>query len=211
MRPSTAETLRPLSTAIREGSAAEHDAAERSPFLSDLLSGGIGRHGYAQYLVRLRGIYDALENAVRAHRDDPLVAAVYDPALERVAALDADLDHWAPGADRTVDSAAVQRYRERISGQSWGGALVAHHYTRYLGDLSGGQAMARILDREFGLDGNGLAFYRFGFRVKPYKDHYRERLDGLSLDAADIGRVVAEVKTAFALNQAVFDELASAR
>ena len=86
--------------------------------------------------------------------------------------------------------------------------MVAHHYTRYLGDLSGGQAVGKVLDRTFGLGGAGLAFYEFPMRPKPYKDSYRTRLDGLGLDADEIGRAVDEVKVAFGLNQALFDELA---
>jgi heme oxygenase len=45
-------------------------------------------------------------------------------------------------------------------------------------------------------------------RPKPYKDSYRDRIDSLGLDAAGIDRAVDEVKVAFGLNQAVFDELA---
>ncbi len=86
---------------------------------------------------------------------------------------------------------------------------MAHHYTRYLGDLSGGQAIGRILERSFELDGQGLEFYEFPVRPKPYKDAYRDRLDGLGLDDDEIDRVVDEVKLAFALNQRVFDELAA--
>lgn len=205
--PSTAEAIRPLSVALKEGSAAEHDAAEQSPFVAELLAGRVGARGYTDYLLRLRVIYSALEDAVRAHRDDPLVAAVYDPALERTAALDADLAYWAPEGAGGPDSPAANAYRDRIAAAGWGGALVAHHYTRYLGDLSGGQAIGRILDREFGLGSAGLAFYDFPLRVKPYKDGYRDRLDGLGLGAADVDRVVDEVKVAFGLNQAVFDEL----
>ncbi|BCI51629.1 putative heme oxygenase [Mycolicibacterium litorale] len=198
-----------LSAAMKEGSAAEHDAAEQSPFLTELLAGRVDASGYADYLLRLRIVYGALEDAVRARCDDPVVAAVYDPALERAAAIEKDLDHWAPGIARDVDSPAAQAYRDRVAGLSWGPALVAHHYTRYLGDLSGGQAMGRILDREFGLDGAGLAFYDFPMRVKPYKDAYRARLDGLELRADEIDRAVEEVRVAFGLNQAVFDELAA--
>ncbi|MCK0177455.1 heme oxygenase (biliverdin-producing) [Mycolicibacterium sp. F2034L] len=194
---------------MRDGSAAEHDAAEQSPFITELLAGRVSGQGYTEYLLRLWLVYSALEDTVRAHRRDPLVAAVYDPALERVPALDADLQHWAPGVDRDVDSPAAQRYRERITGSPWGGAIVAHHYTRYLGDLSGGQAMGRILDREFGLGGTGVAFYHFPVRVKPYKDRYRRRLDELGLTADDAARVVDEVRLAFGLNQALFDELAA--
>lgn len=208
MTVSTAEAVRPFSVAMKEGSMAEHEAAEHSSYVSELLSGRVNRQGYADYLLRLRIIYQALEQAVRARRNDPLVAAVYDPALERLAAIDADLQHWAPGAGRDVDSPAARAYRDRLATASWGGALVAHHYTRYLGDLSGGQAIGKILDRTFELDGAGLSFYAFPMRPKPYKDAYRARLDGLGLDAEQIGRAVDEVKIAFNLNQSLFNELA---
>lgn len=207
MSPSAAETVRPLSVAMKEGSAVEHDAAEQSPFVSELLAGRVNAAGYADYLRRLRVVYDALERAVRNRRGDPLVAAVYDPALERLAAIDADLEYWEPGAPHEVESGAARNYGDRIAGASWGGALVAHHYTRYLGDLSGGQIIGKFLDRTFGLGGAGLAFYEFPVRSKPYKDAYRDRLDELPLHGDDVVRVVDEVKAAFGLNQAVFDEL----
>ena len=208
MSLSAAEAVRPLSVAMKEGSAQEHRAAEQSPFVSDLLSGRVNEQGYTDYLLRLRMVYEALEDAVRTRLDDPIVAAVYDPALERLTAIDQDLEHWAPGAAREVDSPAAQAYRDGIVEASWGGDLVAHHYTRYLGDLSGGQAIGRILDRTFNLDGAGLAFYDFPMRPKPYKDSYRDRLDGLDVDADGVDRAVDEVKVAFGLNQAIFDELA---
>ncbi|MGV0805125.1 biliverdin-producing heme oxygenase [Mycolicibacterium setense] len=202
------ESVRSLSAAMRQDSTDQHDAAEQSPFVTELLSGRVNEQGYVDYLLRLRAIYAALETAIREHRDDTLVGAVYDPALERLDAIDADLAHWAPGADREIDSPAVRAYCARFTDSPWGGALLAHHYTRYLGDLSGGQAIGRILGRSFDLDGEGLAFYHFPMRPKPYKDAYRARLDGLGLDDEEIARVVDEVKLAFGLNQRVFDELA---
>lgn len=64
------------SAAMRDGSRAEHEAAEASPFLTDLLEGRVGPSRYAGYLARLRVVYAALEEVGRAHRDDPWVAAV---------------------------------------------------------------------------------------------------------------------------------------
>ena len=113
---SATEAGQPFSVAMKEGSAEEHEAAEQSPFVSELLAGRVNGHGYADYLRRLRVVYDALEKAVRARRDNPLVAAVYDPALERLSAIDADLDHWAPDAAHEVESPAAQAYRDRIAG-----------------------------------------------------------------------------------------------
>lgn len=200
-----------LSAAMREGSRAEHQEAEDSAFMAELLAGRVNEQGYADYLLRLRGVYATMEEAVVAHLDDPAVAAVHDGALERLTAIDADLDHWAPDGPRTVDSPAADAYRQRLveAAAEWPALLVAHHYTRYLGDLSGGQAIGRILDRAFELDGAGIAFYDFPEIEKPkiYKDGYRARLDALDLDAAGRARIVDEVRLAFALNQALFAEL----
>lgn len=204
-----APTARRLSVAMKEGSAAEHAAAERSPFMSELLAGRVTAQGYSDYLLRLRVVYAALEDAIRSRRDDFMVAAVYDPALERLTAIDADLAHWLPrGGKRESNSPAAGAYAERLASRTWGGELVAHHYTRYLGDLSGGRGIGKILQRRFGLRGTGLAFYEFPMRPKPYKDAYRARLDALNPGPQDTDRIVGEVKFAFGLNQAIFDELA---
>ncbi len=196
-----------LSAAMRAASQKEHDAAERSPFISDLLEGRLGRGAYLAYLVRMRTIYAALEESVRKHRHDPVIATFYDPALERLSAIDCDLDYWADGSSAPLDSPAADSYRCRLKGLNHGVALLAHHYTRYLGDLSGGQAIGRSLDRVFNLGGAGLAFYDFPVRPKQYKDEYRARLNSLTLEAGQVEMMLGEVKVAFAQNQAVLDEL----
>jgi heme oxygenase (biliverdin-producing, ferredoxin) len=200
-----------LSAAMRDGSLAEHQAAEDSSYMSELLGGRVNERGYADYLLRLRVVYATMEEVVAAHRDDAAVAAVADSALVRLAAIDADLDHWVVGDERSVKSPAAEAYRQRLldAAAEWPTLLVAHHYTRYLGDLSGGQAIGRTLDRTFVLDGAGVAFYDFPEIAKPkiYKDGYRARLDALDLTAAEQQRVVAEVKAAFRLNEAVLAEL----
>ena len=128
-------------------------------------------------------------------------------------AIEADLafligDDWS---HRITARPATTAYCDRIRAVCFDepDGFVAHHYTRYLGDLSGGQAIGRILDRTFELDGAGIAFYAFPEIPKPkvYKDGYRARLDALGLTAEEQERVVTEVKTAFRLNQALFAEL----
>ncbi|MFC5679552.1 heme oxygenase (biliverdin-producing) [Aeromicrobium endophyticum] len=205
----TAETQdASLSALLRSGSQAEHTAAEGSTFMSELLAGRIDAAGYAHFLGLLRRVYEALEGTAAELAADPLASAVIDPAIERLAAIDADLDHWGRV---TVDSPAADAYVARIrESASWGGLFVAHHYTRYLGDLSGGQAIGRIIAREFGLvDGVGTAFYAFEHVPKPklYKDAYRARLDALPLDHAERERVLDEVKTVFSLNGGLFAEM----
>lgn len=201
----------PLSTAMRTGSQVEHEAAEASSFMTELLAGRVNEIGYATYLLRLRQVYGALESVpALIADDDPYVAAVHDAGLARLAAIDADLEVWAAGATLQAHSPAAAAYCDRVlDSREWGGLYAAHHYTRYLGDLSGGQAIGRILDREFDLGGRGIAFYDFAAvgKPKPYKDAYRARLDALGAGPEEKLRIVEEVKVAFRLNQALFAEL----
>jgi len=204
----------PLSTSMREGSREDHEAAEDSAFFSDLMGGHVDEAAYTTYLGRLWHVYAALEAGVRRHRNDALVAAVHDPALERLEAIEADLAHWAArtGVSPTpsAPTAAVAAYVRRLAeAESWGGLLVAHHYTRYLGDLFGGQVIGRVLQQQVDLAGAGVAFYDFPGvpRPKSYRDAYRARLDGLCLGADEQETVVDEVRTAFRLNRALLAEL----
>jgi len=200
----------PLSTAMRAGSQVEHEAAESSSFMTELLAGRVNEVGYATYLLRLRQVYGALESVPDLLAGDPWVAAVHDEGLARLAAIDADLEVWATGATLQAHSPAASAYCDRVlDTRAWGGLYAAHHYTRYLGDLSGGQAIGRILDREFDLGGRGVAFYDFAAvgKPKPYKDAYRARLDALGAGPEEKHRIVEEVKVAFRLNQALFAEL----
>jgi heme oxygenase len=199
----------PLSVAMRAGSHAEHQAAERSPFVARLLDGRVSEAGYVALLERLHPVYAALEEAGRAVAGHPVAAAVHDPVLERLAALEDDLAFWSGGEPAPVSSPAAAAYVDRLEASTgWPGLFVAHHYTRYLGDLSGGQAFAATLRREFGATSRGTAFYSFAIpRPKLYKDAYRARLDALDLGAQEQRRIVAEVRVAFRLNQQLFAEL----
>lgn len=225
----TATDATPLSVMMRTGSQAEHTAAESSVFMAELLAGRVDEGGYAAYLARYARVYAALERAGRALRaaGDPIARAVADPALERLDAIEADLAYWraragqsargrAPASDpaSTMLSPAATAYAERIASSTavWAGYFVAHHYTRYLGDLSGGQAIGRILARTFNLaEGEGTLFYRFADVPKPkrYKDAYRAAVDALAWTEADKRRIVEEVKVAFDLNSALFAELSA--
>jgi heme oxygenase len=201
----------PLSQAMRAGSADAHRAAEGTRFVAALLDGRVSGEGYAAYLRRLRTVYATLEALLRASRVHPTVAAVWDASLERLEAVDADLAHWLPGETAVADdSPATAAYAHRLHEVgSRPHLLLAHHYTRYLGDLAGGQVIGRTLERHYALDGRGLAFYDFPGvgRPVPYRRAYRERVDALPLSAAEQREVVDEVVLAFGLNRDLLEEL----
>ncbi|WP_370615959.1 heme oxygenase (biliverdin-producing) [Mumia sp. Pv 4-285] len=200
-----------LSALMREGSRAEHTSAENSPFMSDLLGGRSSVDRYTVFLRQLAVVYEAIEAVGDALASDPVGGAVVDRALVRSAAIEADMVFLAGDSWREIPvGPAATAYADRVSETAADPVrFLAHHYTRYLGDLSGGQAIGRILQREYGLAADGVTFYDFPLvpKPKPYKDGYRARLDSLPLDDVTKQRVVDEVKVAFSLNEALFAEI----
>jgi heme oxygenase len=89
---------------------------------------------------------------------------------------------------------------------------VAHHYTRYLGDLSGGQIIRGTAEKTWGFarKGDGVRFYVFEDVGNPaaFKREYRATLDAIAADDLERQRIVAECRNAFSLNTAVFEALA---
>ena len=123
---------------VREESVADHRDAERSEFMSAVFSGDVTRVEYAALVVQLQAVYAALDEAAARHRNDAVVGAFFDPALERGAAIQADLAALPPTAVPLMKPTVEYVARIREVSDEWPGAVVAHHYTRYLGDLSGG-------------------------------------------------------------------------
>lgn len=196
-----------LSVLFRDGSKAEHEETESASFITELLAGRVSEQGYADYLARLQRVYVALEATGRVLANDPIAVAVIDPALERSAAIAEDIKHWGAG-DAT--SAATDAYVARLEAIIDSPVeFVAHHYTRYLGDLSGGRAIGQILRTTFELEATGAAFYDFPeiAKPKPYKDAYRIRLDSLPLSAEQKLAALEEVKAVFGFNGGIFAEL----
>lgn len=205
----------PFSTVIRTASHVQHTEAENSAFMSDLLGGRLGVEAYARYTEQLWFVYRALEDGARALAGDPVAGPFLKAELLRVAALERDLDHLhGPGwQSRTAVLPATARYADRVAevAATWPAGYVAHHYTRYLGDLSGGQVIRDIAEKTWGFrrKGDGVRFYVFDGIPNPaaFKREYRQLLDGLAVDELEKQRVVDECRNAFALNTGVFTAL----
>lgn len=202
---------RPFSVRLREDSAESHRLAERSMFIRYFMKGMVEAQTYVGLLSRLLAVYTEMEAALEEHHKHPALAGLFGPELVRADALRADLDYFGRPAEPTF-SPATQAYVSRIQEARVGAPalLVAHSYTRYLGDLSGGQILASAAAKAMGLTPpDGLRFYDFPHipDAKAYKQRYRQALDALPLSADEQDAIVAEVLDVFALNKAVFDEL----
>ncbi|TYQ02837.1 UNVERIFIED_ORG: heme oxygenase [Gordonia westfalica J30] len=202
-----------ISQRLREATAAAHQRAETAPFIDDLMSGRLDSGEYQRLAVQLYFIYEALEAVGDDLADDPIAGAVIDDKLRRLPRLGADLASFGVDPSSSAPLPAVARYVEAIEATRDDPArYVAHHYTRYLGDLSGGQVVAHRMREHYGVDSSALSFYTFDEieKLKRYKDSYRARLDALPLDADAVERLVDEAIAAFGHNQAVFGDLDSA-
>ncbi|MGW7416558.1 biliverdin-producing heme oxygenase [Streptomyces sp. NPDC054863] len=204
-----------FSTRIRVASHEQHTEAETSTFMSDLLGGKLGVDAYTRYTEQLWFVYKALEDAADPLRDDPVAGPFIQPELMRVAELERDLTHlrgenWREGLTALPATAA---YAARVTecAVTWPGGYVAHHYTRYLGDLSGGQIIRDKAEKTWGFDrkGDGVRFYVFESVANPaaFKRGYRELLDSIATDELEKKRIIEECKRAFDFNGAVFREL----
>lgn len=204
-----------FSTVIRTASHEQHVEAETSTFMSDLLGGRLGVDAYARYTEQLWFVYEALETEAGRLASDPVAGPFIQPELFRLDALERDLAHLRGPGWRTGVSAlpATEAYAERVRecAERWPAGYIAHHYTRYLGDLSGGQIIRDRAERTWGFEkkGDGVRFYVFEEIGNPaaFKRGYRERLDAVRVDDLEKQRIVAECKKAFALNTAVFRAL----
>ncbi|MFI2435705.1 heme oxygenase (biliverdin-producing) [Streptomyces sp. NPDC018693] len=204
-----------FSTVIRTATQEQHAEAETSPFMGDLLGGRLGVDAYARYTEQLWFVYEALESGAERLASDPVAGPFVRPELFRLAALERDLAHLrGPGWRSTLTALPATRvYADRVRecAERWPAGYIAHHYTRYLGDLSGGQIIRDRAERTWGFEkkGDGVRFYVFEGIGNPaaFKREYRERLDAVRADELEKQRVVAECRKAFALNTAVFRAL----
>ncbi|WP_029150739.1 heme oxygenase (biliverdin-producing) [Microbacterium indicum] len=209
--------LIPLSAALRERTRSAHSESEGADFMSQLLRGERTRDDYVALVAQHFFIYSALEAATERMRRDPVAARFISDRLTRLPALEADLAFligagWREEIEQLPATAAYVARIEQV-GSTWVGGFVAHHYTRYLGDLSGGIHIGRVVQRRFGFETNGSGFYVFGDIADPagFKDAYRAQLDEAPWDDVERERVIAEVLAAYAFNTRVFEELAGRR
>ncbi|CAL9440500.1 Heme oxygenase [Streptomyces sp. enrichment culture] len=204
-----------FSTLVRTASHEQHVEAETSTFMSDLLGGRLGVDAYARYTEQLWFVYEALESGAQGLAADPVAGPFVRPELFRPAPLERDLAHLrGPGWRSTLTALPATRvYAERIAAcaRDWPAGYVAHHCTRHLGDLSGGQIIRDKAERTWGFakKGDGVRFYVFEEIPNPaaFKRGYRELLDAVPVDDLEKQRTVAECKRAFALNTDVFRAL----
>jgi heme oxygenase len=196
-----------LSARVRLGTRAEHNAARGSGFLDALAGGRLPRTAYADLAAQHHAIYTTLEQAAAMMAGDPSAGAFVFPELSRLPALCADL-RFLGGSPSLLPATSAYRARLREVAFDRPAAFVAHHYTRYLGDLSGGQYLGPAIAGAYGLTGDGHRFYIFeGVDPPAFQARYRELLDRVTWPSAEQDAFLSEVSEAYRLNIDVLAEL----
>lgn len=204
----------PFSQVLKSSTTAVHDRAHHSAYMNALLGGKLSRDEYALLAAQLWFIYGALERASDELAADPVAEPFVIDELRRVPGLAADLEFLlGPGWESQISALpATAEYVERLRevAADWPGGFVAHHYTRYLGDLAGGQIVRSVLKRSYGIVDEGARFYDFATVGNPaaFRRRYKAALDSAPFDDAERGRVADEAVRAFELNIAVLTDLA---
>uniref|UniRef100_UPI0037E82834 heme oxygenase 1a n=1 Tax=Semicossyphus pulcher TaxID=241346 RepID=UPI0037E82834 len=204
-----------LSEQIKAATKDTHIRAENTQLMLSYQKGQITLPQYKVLLCSLYEIYKALEEELDRNSSHPAVAPIYFPQeLARLESLESDLEHFfgSEWKKSVVVPAATHRYGQKLReiGRESPELLVAHAYTRYLGDLSGGQVLGKITQKSLGLSGkDGLSFFSFPGVSSPnrFKQLYRSRMNSIELTEEERAEVLEEAVAAFELNIQVFDDL----
>jgi heme oxygenase len=205
----------PFSKALRGSTRTLHDRANFSTYMSALLGGELTLAGYTRLAVQYYYIYQAIEQVSDTMASDTVGRRFVFDELRRLPKIARDLEFLVgPDWRDTIEplpTTAAYAARVRESGGEWAGGFVAHHYTRYLGDIAGGQVIRRLLEKEYGIADAGTLFYHFDEigSAPAFRDRYRIELDGAPWDEDERARVIDEARVAFECNIAVFAELAN--
>ena len=203
-----------LAAKLKEGTKKSHSMAESVGFVKCFLKGVVEKNSYRKLIANLYFVYTAMEEEMEKQRQHPIVGKIYFAQLNRKQSLEKDLNYYygANWQEQVAPSASAKSYIARIKEVSATAPelLVAHSYTRYLGDLSGGQILKGIAERAMNLnDGTGTAFYEFSEIAdeKEFKANYRQAMNDLDIDEATADRIVDEANDAFGMNMKMFMEL----
>ncbi|XP_075946285.1 heme oxygenase [Anarhichas minor] len=208
-------TDRDLSEQIKKVTKDSHVRAENTELMLSFQRGQVTLPQFKLLLCSMYEVYKALEEEMDRNSNHPGVAPIYFPAeLARLEAIEKDLEYFygQDWREKVVVPAATERYCHRLRqiGKENPEFLIAHAYTRYLGDLSGGQVLSRIAQKSMGLQGSeGLSFFAFPGVSSPnrFKQLYRSRMNSVELTEEERNGVLEEAVRAFEFNIQVFDDL----
>ena len=205
-----------LAGQLREGTKKSHTMAENTGFVACFLKGVVEKKSYRKLISDLYFVYQAMEEEIErlVQEEHPVIKPIGFKSLFRKETLENDLqfyfgDNWRNEINISK-SAKEYVQRIRLVAEQSPELLVGHHYTRYIGDLSGGQILKKIAKKALNLNGdNGLSFYEFENidDEKEFKEEYSKTLNQLPINQTIADQIIDEANKAFKYNMKMFKEL----
>jgi len=177
---------------LKELTAVQHRDAERQAFVKEMFSGKMTNERYATFLFNQHPQYNLLETLGMVH-------GLFDgmPELRRAPKIYQDYQDLMKGSDDLpVLLPVVKEYMDYLMSISEDAdRLMAHIYVRHMGDLFGGQMIAKKVPGA----GNMYTFDRDKDELKLL---IRERIDDSMAD---------EAKVCFGFATKMFQQMAEAK
>lgn len=209
-----------LALQLDDGTRKSHSVAENTAFVTGFFKGISQPESYRNLLTSLYYVYKAMEEDAFDTTQDERVKKLDDRELRRLEALQQDMAYFYGDngdwkntipAPTPATKKYVARIQQLIDNSNDSYLLIAHQYTRYLGDLFGGQMMGGMAQRTMKLpaDGSGVAFYQFDSidNTKDYITDWYQRLNDLDLTEEQKEKIVDEANLVFELNIGILEEL----
>lgn len=198
---------------VKEETWEEHEASKDQPFAVELMNGNLDENAYVQWILGLLPVYRVLERGLKANRDDYSIYLFDHRKLDRVEKIENDLTFWNVDPSTAVSPIPESTlYRETVQAAVDSGSpqrILAHHYTRYMGDMIGGQVVSRQLQKMYGMPPEGISFYDFSDigDIYHYRKTYKSLYDLIPWDNSERDEFVAEAKRAYSANAKFFKAL----
>lgn len=197
---------------IKVSTDAAHAQAENAQFIASLMGGALDKLAYRDYLTAFLPIYIRMEELLKERQESQLISYFSHRALDRAEEISNDIAALDAKLNRSLNEnslKSVNDYLERLNPDITDARLLAHHYIRYLGDLSGGQAISKLVARHYAIEAGALTFYDFaqiGDTVF-YKKRYRDLLNLVPFTEQDKIEFLDEVSILYKLTTKIFLEL----
>lgn len=157
---------------LRQLTQRMHEAAETQPFAQSLINGDVSKRMYATYLFNQHPQYNMLETLAMMHNllDVRIAPRIHEDYNELWQEFNPDQPPLLPVVKEYMD------YLMTIKNDS--DKLMAHLYVRHMGDLSGGQMIAKKVP-------GSATMYKFD-NAKDLKESIRAKCNDSMADEANL-------------------------
>lgn len=158
---------------LRELTQKMHELAETEPFAREMISGSVSKKKYATYLFNQHPQYNLLETLSMLHGliDVRIAPRIHEDYSELWKEFEPHQPPLLPVVKEYMDHLMTIKDDPK--------KLMAHVYVRHMGDLSGGQMIAKRVP------GSGK-MYKFDEDVKMLKERIRSKCDDSMAEEANI-------------------------